>query len=150
MARINAITVISGILMLGGLLSAAYFSVLLEHTFVGKKGNVNLDEGQNYSVFLTESDSNSEAPEHCSGVNVTVNDGNGDQFKVACQNRDDKIYLGYVQPNSTGEFTVSSSHDITLEKYPTIETREFAFTMFSEGVCFLGLVGVIIGVRSGK
>ncbi|HJN55803.1 MAG TPA: hypothetical protein QF646_05405 [Candidatus Poseidoniales archaeon] len=150
MARLGVITIISGIVMLGGLLSTIYFGVLLENTFVGKEGNVTLDAGQNYSVFLTKSDSNSEASELCSGVYVSINSGDGNMFRWKCENRDDKVYLGYVLPNSTGEFTVSSSSDITLQMHPMIETRQFAYVMLSEGICFLGLVGVILGVRSGK
>ena len=150
MTRIGTLTLISGIVMLVGLVSTIYFGVLLENTFVGKEGDVNLDAGQNYSVFLTESDSNSDASELCSGVYVSIDDGDGNMFRRVCENRNDKVYLGYVLPNSTGEFTVSSSHDITLQMYPMNETRQFAYGMLSEGICFLGLVGVIIGGRSGK
>ena len=136
--------------MMVGLASTIYFGVLLGDTFVGKEGNVTLAAGQNYSVFLTESDSNSDATQLCSGVYVSINGGDGNMFRWKCENRNDKVYLGYVLPNSTGEFTVSSSSDITLQMYPMIETRQFAYGILSEGICFLGLVGVIIGVRSGK
>tara|TARA_A100001037_G_C14891575_1_gene518652 strand:+ start:291 stop:743 length:453 start_codon:yes stop_codon:yes gene_type:complete len=149
-ARIGTLTLISGIVMIVGLASSIYFNSLLGDTFVGKEGEVNLEAGQNYSVFLTESDSDSDASELCSGVNVSIADGNENIFRNGCQNRDDKVYLGYVLPNSTGEFTVSSNYDITLQMYPMTETSQFAYGMLSQGICFLGLVGVIIGARSGK
>ena len=149
-ARIGTLTLISGMVMMVGLASAIYFGGTLEDTFVGKEGDVILDAGQNYSVFLTESDSNSDASELCSGVNVSIDNGDGNMFRKVCNNRDDKVYLGYVLPNSTGEFTVSSTSDITLQMYPMIETRQFAYGVISQGICFVGLVGVIIGARSSK
>ena len=81
MARIGTLTLISGIVMIVGLASSIYFNSLLGDTFVGKEGEVNLEAGQNYSVFLTESDSDSDASELCSGVNVSIADGNENIFR---------------------------------------------------------------------
>ena len=128
-----------------GLISSVYISFTFENVFVGKQGNLVLEAGQNYSVFLTDSDRS--ATDACSGVSVTIDDGNENLFKVTCEDRDDKIHLGYVRPNSTGEFTVSSSHEIVIEKYPMTETLEFALLMISELICFLGLIGIVIGVK---
>ncbi|MBG17150.1 MAG: hypothetical protein CMB77_02175 [Euryarchaeota archaeon] len=139
---------LSGVVFIVGLISTVYISFAFENVFVGKQGNVVLEAGQNYSVFLTDSDSST--TDACPGVNVTIDDGNENLLKVTCENRDDKIHLGYVLPNSTGESTISSSHDIVIEKYPKTETPEFALLMISELIFFLGLIGIVIGVTMSR
>ena len=146
--RKSILVPLSGVIFTVGLISTVYISFAFENVFVGKKGSVVLEEGQNYSIFLTDSDSST--TDVCPGVNVTIDDGNENLFKVTCEDRDDKVHLGYVLPNSTSEFTISSSHDIVIEKYPKTESLEFALLMVSELICFLGLIGLVIGVSMSR
>ena len=145
--RIGSLTLVSGLLMLGGLLSTAYISIFQQYVFRDTEGVVILNGNQNYSVFLADSDTKDEAVDGQCSAAVSIDGGNGNEFKENCLERDDRVYLGYIQPTSTGEFIISSNHEIVIEKYPMTETPEFAIMMLSEAICGLGLVGLIMGMN---
>jgi hypothetical protein len=124
-----------------GLSSTVYFAIAMEvKTFEGTSGVVALEYNQEYSVYLFGD------ADICSEVQVSVVGEGEDEFQKECQNRDDRQYLGNIIPSVSGDYNISASRTIVIEKYPMTETTEFLYLMISEAVCCLGSVGVLLGV----
>jgi hypothetical protein len=138
----RALVLISCLVFILGLSSTAYLAITNENTFEGSTGVVTLDSNQEYSVFLHPDDGN----DICSEIQVSVVGEGGDEFQKECLNRDDRQYLGNIIPSVSGDYNISASSKIVIEKYPMTETTEFLLLMLSEAVCCLGLVGVLVGV----
>jgi len=138
----RVLILVSGVVFFLGLSSTVYLSVTNENTFEGSTGVVTLDSNQEYSVFLHPDDGN----DICSDIQVSVVGEGGDEFQKECLNRDDRQYLGNIIPSVSGDYNISASSKIVIEKYPMTETTEFLHLMLSEAVCCLGLVGVLVGV----
>ena len=138
----RALVLISCLVFILGLSSTAYLAITNENTFEGSTGVVTLDSNQEYSVFLHPDDGN----DICSEIQVSVVGEGGDEFQKECLNRDDRQYLGNITPSVSGDYNISASSKIVIEKYPMTETTEFLLLMLSEAVCCLGLVGVLVGV----
>jgi len=136
------LVLISCLVFILGLSSTAYLAITNENTFEGSTGVVTLDSNQEYSVFLHPDDGN----DICSEIQVSVVGEGGDEFQKECLNRDDRQYLGNITPSVSGDYNISASSKIVIEKYPMKETTEFLLLMLSEAVCCLGLVGVLVGV----
>jgi hypothetical protein len=136
----RALVLISCLVFILGLSSTVYLAITSENTFEGTSGVVALEYNQEYSVFLVGD------ADICSEIQVSVVGEGGDEFQKECQDRDDRQYLGNIIPSVSGDYNISASSKIVIEKYPMTETTEFLFLMLSEAVCCLGLVGVLVGV----
>jgi hypothetical protein len=138
----RALVLISCLVVILGLSSTAYFAINNENTFEGSTGVVTLESNQEYSVFLHPDDGN----DICSEIQVSVVGEGGDEYQKECQNRDDRQYLGNIIPSVSGDYNISASSKIVIEKYPMTETTEFLLLMLSEAVCCLGSVGLLVGM----
>ncbi len=137
----RVLVLISCLVFFLGLSSTVYFAIAMEvKTFEGTSGVVALEYNQEYSVYLFGD------ADICSEVQVSVVGEGEDEFQKECQNRDDRQYLGNIIPSVSGDYNISASSKIVIEKYPMIETNEFFLGMLSEVVCCLGLVGILVGV----